>query len=492
LDSKYELLEQLGQGGMGAVYRARRRHIGDEVAIKVLLQKYLAGEEATERFRREARAAAMLRHPNVVAIHDFSDGSQTEAPPYIVMELVEGRSLRTIFRDEGRISPDRAVSLFRGICAGVGAAHRRGIIHRDLKPDNIIIAAPDRAGESETVKVVDFGIVKLCETDAASTLTQTGTLIGTPYYMSPEQCLGGELDARSDVYSLGLILYEMLGGRPPFTGTTPTAIIAKHLTDTPIPLDELGVSPAFGVICQRALAKAREQRYQTVEDLYTELFRASGGVATDTSAQVSRDAQAATTLVETSSRPANELPTSMRPAGLMPTVIGEGALQTLPASPPQTPNQAIEQSAFGGVLSGRQMRRIRRFALAGGVFVFLLSLGVGFLLRWLGWSGQIFSYDEFALLLITVASRDAFFGALLGIALSGLRRFVPGTSLDRSELPASFIRYASIGAAVAMAPFVILRTSLLLLPLGFAVLGVLVGLVVCGVRLLIQKFAIGK
>jgi len=495
LDSKYELLELLGQGGMGAVYRARRRHIGDEVAIKLLLQKFLTGDEATERFRREARAAAMLRHPNVVAIHDFSDGRATkESPPYIVMELVEGTSLRNLFRDEGKISPDRAVSLFRGICAGVSAAHRRGIIHRDLKPDNIIIAAPDRAGESETVKVIDFGIVKLSETDMASTLTQPGTLIGTPFYMSPEQCLGEELDPRSDVYSLGAILYEMLGGRPPFSGTTPTAVLAKHLTDMPTPLDELGVASAFGVICQRALAKAPEQRYQTVDELYADLFRAAEAArsAPETRPQALRAAQSAQTLVATSWQPVMDRSTSAGPAGNMQTITAEGAPQIVTRSVDQPHQNAIEQQASGGDLSGRQLRRIRRFAVAGAVFGFLLSLGVGFLVRWLGLAGHIFAYDEFALLLITVASRDAIFWAFLATVLSGLRRSGQRTLLDRSEWPASFIRYGAAGAALAMAPFVILRTSLLLLPLGLAVLGVLVGLLVCGSRLLIHKFASSK
>lgn len=493
LGSKYELLELLGQGGMGAVYRARRRHIGDEVAIKLLLQKVLAGEGAIERFRREARSAAVLRHPNVVTIHDFSDGCETEeAHPYIVMELVEGTSLRNLCRDEGKISPDRAVSLFRGICAGVGAAHRRGIIHRDLKPENIIISTPERAGENETVKVIDFGIVKLSETDMASTLTQPGTLIGTPFYMSPEQCLGEELDPRSDVYSLGAILYEMLGGKPPFTGPTPTAVLAKHLTDTPTPLDELGIAPALGAICQRALAKERDRRHQTVDEFYTELLQASGAAKSETKPQVLHGSQTAQTLVQTSSQAATELQTSAGRAGVTPTIIAGGKSGIVSASHTQSHNQAIEQQASGGALSGRQLQRIRRFAVAGGVFGFLLSLGVGFLVRWLGLASDILAYDEFALLLITIASRDAIFGGFLGTALSGLRRAATGTSLDRSEWAASFIRYAAAGAALAMAPFVILRTSLLLLPLSLATLGVLVGLAVFGSRLLIRKFATGK
>jgi serine/threonine protein kinase len=494
LDSKYELLELLGQGGMGAVYRAHRRHIGDEVAIKVLLEKYLSGKQATERFRREARAAAMLRHPNIVAIHDFSDGLQTDTPPYIVMELVEGTSLRTIVRDEGKIVPDRAVSLFRGICAGVAAAHHRGIIHRDLKPDNIIIAAPSRAGESETVKVIDFGIVKLFETDTPATLTQTGTLIGTPSYMSPEQCLGEALDARSDVYSLGAILYEILGGRPPFTGTTPTAVLARHLTDRAIPLAELGVAPAFGAVCERALAKVPEERYQTVDDLYADLFRAleeakSAPVTSITAAGGAETEQQ--TLVAASQRPARELSTIVGYDCLAPT-ISAAAAPLVPEPPTQSTGHQIERRAALRVLSGREFRRIRRFAISGGVLLFLISLGVGFLVRWLGWTSQILSYDEFALLLITVAARDAVFGVSLGAALSGIRWPKPAAMVAGSEWPASLVRYASAGAALVMMPFVFLRTSLVLLPIGLAIAGIFIGLLACGIKLLIQKFVTSK
>src|SRR5919202_39193 len=242
LDGKYELLARLGEGGMGAVYRARRVHIGDEVAVKVLLQKFVADAGLIERFRREARAAAALRHPNIVAIYDYGEARESDVPAYIVMELVEGESLRGLLRREGRLAPARAVALMRDICAGVGAAHRRQIFHRDLKPDNVIVLPADEDRERETVKVVDFGIAKLRDAAGAPTLTQAGAVIGTPYYMSPEQCRGESLDARSDVYSLGALLYEMLAGAPPFTAPTVTGVIAKHLTEPPPPLPpETGV-----------------------------------------------------------------------------------------------------------------------------------------------------------------------------------------------------------------------------------------------------------
>ena len=261
LDSKYELLERLGEGGMGVVYRARRLHIGDEVAVKLLSHDITREKQAIERFRREARAAALIRHPNVVSIHDFNDessvGDRDEA--YIVMELVKGQSLRHLLEREGRLPPERAVKLMLEICAGVGVAHRQGLLHRDLKPDNVIVSPPTHEGEEETAKVVDFGLAKV--RDDVSPLTQSGTLMGTLYYMSPEQCRGDELDARSDVYSLGAMLYEMLSGRPPFQANNFTGLITKHLHEQPPTLDySLGIPPALSSICFRALAKAREDR----------------------------------------------------------------------------------------------------------------------------------------------------------------------------------------------------------------------------------------
>lgn len=260
LDTKYELVELLGQGAMGAVYRARRLHIGDEVAVKLLHADLVLEGQAVERFRREARSAAMIRHPNVVSIHDFSDG-KVGSPAYIVMELVKGMSLRSLLKREGRLSPRHAAALMRDICAGVGVAHRQGLLHRDLKPDNVIVKPAIHEGEIESATVVDFGLAKLRDVPGGSGLTQTGTVIGTLYYMSPEQCSGDELDARADVYSLGAMLFEMLTGRPPFEANNFVGLIAKHLHEPPPPFPKaLQIPAALAATCFRALSKNRDLR----------------------------------------------------------------------------------------------------------------------------------------------------------------------------------------------------------------------------------------
>ena len=276
LDSKYKLIESLGQGGMGSIFRAQRLHIGDEVAVKLLHHDLVREQKALERFRREARAAAMIRHPNVVSIHDFSDGSGSDATqPYIVMELVRGISLGDLLRREGRLKPERAVRLMHEICTGVGVAHRQGLLHRDLKPDNVIVVPPSHEGDEETAKVVDFGLAKVRDVAAATALTHTGAVIGTLYYMSPEQCSGEELDARADVYSLGAMFYEMLTGGPPFRSRNLAGLIAKHLHEPPPPFPEsLRVPKGLESVCFRALAKDPNQRQPDAIALGRELQNA--------------------------------------------------------------------------------------------------------------------------------------------------------------------------------------------------------------------------
>jgi eukaryotic-like serine/threonine-protein kinase len=261
LEDKYKITARLGEGGMGAVYRATRVRIGDDVAVKVMHPQFVKDEATLERFRREARAAAMLHHPNVVAIHDYGEGHTPEAPAFIVMELVGGISLRDLLEQQQRLAPERAVALMREICNGVGAAHRHNVIHRDIKPDNIIVLPPGAHGEHESAKVLDFGIAKLRDLTSDMTLTQAGMVMGTPFYMSPEQCRAEALDARSDVYSLGAMLYEMLAGTPPFVASTPTGVVAKHLMEPPPPFAyQLGVPAAVEAVIGRSLAKDRNMR----------------------------------------------------------------------------------------------------------------------------------------------------------------------------------------------------------------------------------------
>ena len=265
IDGKYQLEAKLGQGGMSVVYRARRVHIGDEVAVKILTGKFVKDDAALERFRREARAAAMLRHPNVITIHDFGETDDVHAPAYIVMEFIRGTPLRELLRSENRFSVERGVRLMRGICAGVGSAHRQGVVHRDLKPDNILVVAPDDEFELESVRVVDFGLAKLLADAGAAS---SGAVVGTPFYMSPEQCLGGPLDARSDVYSLGAMFYEMLAGKQPFEAATVSGVINRHLHEPPAPFAEsLQIPRRISTGIMHALAKDPDDRPQTATEL---------------------------------------------------------------------------------------------------------------------------------------------------------------------------------------------------------------------------------
>src|SRR5215210_4761964 len=288
LDGKYEIVAPLGSGGMGAVYRARRVLIGDEVAVKVLHQRLTGDEKLVERFRREARAAAQLHHPNVVTIHDYGEARGPGGFAYIVMELVRGESLRDILKREGRLEPARAVSLMRDVCAGVGAAHRRGIVHRDIKPDNIIVTPADEDRPAESVKVVDFGIAKLRDLAAeGSTLTEAGMMVGTLFYMSPEQCKGEPLDSRADVYSLGAMLHEMLAGTPPFTASNITSLIFKHVGEPPPPLPEdLPVPAALRAAVLRALSKEPDARPRDASEFAREIQSAMQTPATRTTAAV--------------------------------------------------------------------------------------------------------------------------------------------------------------------------------------------------------------
>ena len=278
IDGKYELMAQLGKGGMSVVYRARRVRIGDDVAVKILLGKFVTDDAALARFRREARAAAMLHHPNVITIHDFGETDDELAPAFIVMEFVKGTPLRDLLSSEGQFPVERAVRMMRGICAGVGAAHRQGVVHRDLKPENILVVAPDDDYEFESVRVVDFGLAKLLADADSANKGAAAVVLGTPFYMSPEQCMGEPLDTRSDVYSLGAMFYEMVSGQRPFAGETVSGVISKHLYEDPPPLPaSLGLPRRISIAIMAALSKDPDERPQSATEFARLLQYAGSG-----------------------------------------------------------------------------------------------------------------------------------------------------------------------------------------------------------------------
>jgi beta-lactam-binding protein with PASTA domain/tRNA A-37 threonylcarbamoyl transferase component Bud32 len=264
-NDRYELHRKLARGGMSDVYLARDLLLDRPVAVKVLFPEYARDPTFVERFRREARAAANLNHPNIVAIYDWGEQSGTY---FIVMEYVEGRSLSDIIRADGPLHPRRSAEITADVAAALGFAHRNGVVHRDVKPGNVIISP------SGQVKVADFGIAQAISGGAdQSNLTQAGAVMGTATYFSPEQAQGKPVDPRSDLYSLGCVLFEMLTTRPPFGGDTPVAIAYQHV-QSPAPLPSASgvmVPSALEAITMQLLAKDPGDRYASAEDLRADL-----------------------------------------------------------------------------------------------------------------------------------------------------------------------------------------------------------------------------
>jgi eukaryotic-like serine/threonine-protein kinase len=295
LAGRYAIDSVLGHGGMAEVYLGTDRVLGRQIAVKVLGSQFAKDGSFVARFRREAQSAAALNHPNVVSVFDTGSDDGTH---FIVMEYVKGKTLSQIIREDGPLLPERAVEIAYAVAEALAFAHRNGIIHRDVKPGNIMLTP------SGDVKVMDFGIARASTSDS---LTQTATVLGTATYFSPEQAQGEPVDARSDVYSLGCVLYEMLTAHPPFTGETSVAVAYKHVKEEPVPPSRINpdVPVDLDAVVLKCLAKNPGNRYQSAGDLARDLDRFRRGVPVMATPLLSPDS---TQVVERATRPTAVLP----------------------------------------------------------------------------------------------------------------------------------------------------------------------------------------
>jgi len=344
--NRYEIQRGIARGGMAQVYLARDQLLDRPVAIKVLFPEFARDPSFVERFRREAQAAANLNHPNIVGIYDWG---QERGTYFIVMEYVEGRSLRDLIRSQGALPPAQVAEIGAEIAGALAFAHRSGVVHRDVKPGNVLMTAAGR------VKVTDFGIARATQGNTGEALTQTGAVMGTATYFSPEQAQGLPVDGRSDVYSLGVVLFEMLTGEPPFSGDTPVAVAYKHVREeAPRPSDRvLDVPPDLDQIVAAAMAKDLDVRYQSADDLRDDLVRFGRG------------------------KPPSAAPVTAAVAEL-PTGAGATRTEAMPAAaaatqgePPAGDYYAQPRRRWGTIVAG-----VLGLALLAGVIAYLL-VGAG-------------------------------------------------------------------------------------------------------------------
>ncbi|MBK8252669.1 MAG: serine/threonine protein kinase [Polyangiaceae bacterium] len=282
-DHRYKIEELLGEGGMGFVYRARHKVIGKKVAIKVLRADLARDKEITERFQQEARSASSIGNPHIIDISDFGD--LPDGSTYFVMEFLDGKSLASIIDSKVPLTVDRICHITSQIADGLAAAHAGGIVHRDLKPDNIFLIT--RAPDKDFVKILDFGIAKVTG-DASTKLTKAGAVFGTPHYMSPEQAAGAPIDHRTDIYSLGVIMYEMMSGQLPFNADNFMGILTQHMYKAPVPIralvplqdrPQVECPPTLEAVILKCMSKKPEQRYQSMIELQGDIEKVrSGGV----------------------------------------------------------------------------------------------------------------------------------------------------------------------------------------------------------------------
>ena len=282
LNDRYEIQNRIGRGGMADVFLARDVLLDRPVAIKVLFPEYATDPNFVERFRREAQSAANLNHPNIVSVYDWGKYSNTY---FMAMEYVQGRTLADILRANGHVSSVQAAEIASEVSAALSFAHRNGVVHRDIKPANILI------GTAGAVKVADFGIARAMNAPTESNLTQVGSVMGTATYFSPEQAQGAQPDPRSDLYSLGIVLYEMVAGKPPFTGENPVSIAYKQVHDAPQPLNQIvaDVPRPFEAIVAKLLAKNPDMRYADADAVRDDLRRFRSGEPVQALAGICQD-----------------------------------------------------------------------------------------------------------------------------------------------------------------------------------------------------------
>ncbi len=346
----YRILDKLSDGGMGAVYRAEHTMLGRLVAIKVLLPELTHNREIVNRFFNEAKATTAINHPGIVEVFDF--GYLESGFAYLVMELLHGMTLAKRIKLRGSMPEGEAAAVLRGVCSGLAAAHDKGIIHRDLKPDNLFLISDPDAASGERLKILDFGIAKLTDLGSAHAATKTGAVMGTPTYMSPEQCRGsGTVDARADIYSLGCIFYQLLTGRPPFAMEGAGEVIGMHLYVQPQPPSrvQLGISADTDALVMAMLAKDPASRPQSARDLAQHLAGISNahGWATTSDARWSIDG---------SNHPGRSFtpafnPTPAAPATSPPTVVARPDQPTT-LSGAASQSSAVPPSSKRGLIIG--------------------------------------------------------------------------------------------------------------------------------------------
>jgi eukaryotic-like serine/threonine-protein kinase len=374
LGNRYEVGGLLGRGGMAEVHLGRDARLGRAVAIKLLRTDLARDPTFQARFRREAQSAAALNHPSIVAVYDTGEEQVVEIGgavvnlPYIVMEHVEGQTLREKLSEGGHLDVDAALDITAGVLAALEYSHRIGIVHRDIKPANVMLTP---VGD---VKVMDFGIARAMA-DASSTMTQTQAVIGTAQYLSPEQARGEQVDTRSDLYSAGCLLFELLTGRPPFVADSPVAVAYQHVREQPIPPSRLvpGIPDSVDRIVMHSLAKGRDERYQTAAEFRADVEAARAGQQVN--AAVPTMAAATTQYVPVADA------TGTRAMGPVPGAVGGALLgdQTGAGGPPPYDAYGPGTDAYGGRRQQRETQKSNRGPIIAAIAVVVVLAVVGLL-----------------------------------------------------------------------------------------------------------------